>query len=236
MESYYVYEHIRNDNQTVFYVGKGHGNRAWVKHRNKKHDEIANSIGMTVRIVMENLTEEQAYQEEYNLIAEYLEQGYGIDIRGLEGNDTEKFLTNQTFGSRGSIGISNPMYNVSPAERMDAETYERWLSKTHDRLTNQYGSNNPNWHNDTLHNKVKDNPELRIQYYSRPGAQNGRCRKVELYDEDGNYIDTFDYIGECAAYIKAAIHSDSAIDSMRSNLSQRAKKGLTYLGYKCILL
>lgn len=58
---------------------------------------------MEVRIVKDNLTEEEAYTEEYNTIMNYINNGYGIDIDGLRGDDKNKFLTNQTFGSRGSI-------------------------------------------------------------------------------------------------------------------------------------
>ena len=82
INSYYVYEHIRKDNDTVFYVGKGHNRRAWEKGRNQKHDEIADKYGLEVRIVKKGLSEEEAYQEEYNTIKELLDDGYGIDKQG----------------------------------------------------------------------------------------------------------------------------------------------------------
>lgn len=227
-----MYEHIRKDNNTVFYVGKGHNRRAWEKGRNQKHDEIADKFGLKVKIVREGLSEEEAYQEEYNTIKELLDDGYGIDIVGLEGNNPNKFLTNQTFGSRGSIGISNPMYGVSPEERMDEDKYQQWLTKLKTRMTSQVGENNPNWHNDTLHNKVKDDPELRIKYYSRPASQNGRCRKIELYDLDWNYINTFDYIGECAQYVKEVTGAQGKIDSIRTNITQFVKKDKPFLNHR----
>ena len=215
---YYVYAHVRKDNGNAFYIGKGSGNRAWEPSRNERHDLIRDKYGMSVCILKENMSEEAAYQAEYDTINEYLNNGYGIDIVGLQGNDEEKFLTNQTFGSRGSIGVSNPMYNVSPKERMDEETYKEWLEKTTTRLCSQVGDKNPNWNNHTLHDKVKDNPELRMQYYSRPGRQNGRCRRIALYDLDWNYITEFDYIGECASYIKEIVQCKGSEIGIRQRI------------------
>lgn len=38
MDNYYVYEHIRLDNNSCFYVGKGRGNRYKVKDRSHIKD------------------------------------------------------------------------------------------------------------------------------------------------------------------------------------------------------
>ncbi len=230
--NYYVYQHLRKDNGNVFYVGKGRNDRATYFHRNKRHDEVANEYGMDIKYVYTNLCEEEAYQKEREVIEDLIyNQGYGIDIEGLEGDNPEKFLTNQTFGSRGSIGISNPMYGVSPSERMDEEKYAEWLDKTVERLTAQIGEFNPNWHNDTLHNKVKDDPELRKQYYSRPGKQNGRCKRVDLYDRQMNFIKSFDYLGECAEYVKDIKNAKGSINCIRSNITIYSKKQKPYLGF-----
>lgn len=228
MNDYYVYEHVRPDNKSVYYVGKGHGNRAYEKRRNKEHDEIERKYGLEVNIVKSGMTEDEAYKYEKEHIEYLLSIGYGIQIKGLEGTNPDMMLTNKTFGSKGSIGISNPMYGVSPRERMSEEKYEEWAEKTYSRLKNQYGENNPNYGNDTLHNKVKDNKELRIQYYSRPATQNGRSRKIKLFDINHNYIETFDYIGACCEYLKDKLNLNSNINSIRSNITQRTKKGLPY--------
>lgn len=229
VNEYYVYEHVRLDNNAVFYVGKGKGDRCRYKHRNEKHDYIMEKYGMKVNIVENGLTESEAYNKEYELINHYInEEGYGIDIIGLEGNDPDKFLTNKTFGSQGSIGISNPQFNVSPKDRMTEEVYNNWLEKTVSRLEKQTGKNNPNYNNKTLHNKVKDDKELRIKYYSRPGAQNGRAQKIKVYDINMNYINTFDTIGEAAQWIKDELNLSAKIDSIRTNIRERTKKGKPY--------
>ena len=44
MNDYYVYEHIRNDNNSCFYVGKGHGKRAYSKSRNEHHNIVKKKL------------------------------------------------------------------------------------------------------------------------------------------------------------------------------------------------
>jgi len=276
---YYVYEHIRLDNNTCFYVGKGRGKRANFISRNEHHNRIVEKCGMKVKIIKDNLSEEEAYQFERELIQYYVfTLGYGIDIIGYNNKKVELgHLTNHTFGGDGSFGMvhseewckqhsvdmlgknnpmyginvwisyfdekvkeikeklslsssgkNNSMYGISPKERMTNETYKNWLEKTHNRLSNQYGENNPNYGNKTLHNKVKDNPELRIQYYSRPGSQNGRAKEVYVYDLDGNYIKDFGCIKDCAEWMQNEYKIKCKIDSMRPYIIKSVETGKPY--------
>ena len=74
-----------------------------------------------------------------------------------------------------SSGKNNPMYGISPKERMDEDTYNQWLLK---KKESSKGNKNPNYHNDTLRKKLLEYPELKKEYYSRPGGQNGRAQKI----------------------------------------------------------
>lgn len=279
MNNYYVYEHIRLDNNTCFYVGKGRGKRCNYKSRNEHHDRIVNKVGMKVNIVKDKLTEDEAYQLEKELISHYVfDLGYGIDIIGYNNNPNENgHLTNHTFGGDGSYGMvhseewrkqhsidmtgknnpmygvnvwdtysdekkkeirkklselnsqeNNPMYGISPKERMDTEIYNKWITERIARLKMQTGSNNPNYGNKTLHNKVKDNPELRIQYYARKGSQNGRAKEVFVYDMNKNFVKRFDYIGECCKWIKETLAISSKIDTIRGGITESIKNQKTY--------
>ena len=67
---YYVYHHINKLNGDIFYVGKGRGNRAydfnsrsdyWLRYTNKHTD-------FEVKIIFENLTEDEAFEIEKNEI------------------------------------------------------------------------------------------------------------------------------------------------------------------------
>jgi len=95
--NYYVYEHWRLDRDECFYVGKGHGNRAFsMKNRNKHHQAIVsklNRIGSAfeVKIVASGLSEEEAFSLELNQIQFWRE--LGID------------LTNITNGGEGISGF-----------------------------------------------------------------------------------------------------------------------------------
>lgn len=67
----YVYGHYKADTDELFYIGKGTGKRAWVKQsRNPYWHNIVNKHGLTVKIIEDGLTEEEAYNREKVLIEE----------------------------------------------------------------------------------------------------------------------------------------------------------------------
>jgi hypothetical protein len=95
---FYVYEHWRLDKNEYFYVGKGHGTRAYVtKKRNKHHRAITEKLSregsaFDVKIVAMNLTEEEAFRIEVERIAFWRNDGAD--------------LTNLTTGGQGTSGCS----------------------------------------------------------------------------------------------------------------------------------
>lgn len=67
---FYVYAHRRLDNEAVFYIGKGCGNRAYTPHgRSNLWGRIAAKYGFSVEIIKECLTEQEAFREEILAIA-----------------------------------------------------------------------------------------------------------------------------------------------------------------------
>lgn len=69
---FYTYVHIRNDSNTIFYVGKGCKNRAYSEQgRNKSWSEIAKEHGYTVQIVEHFDSENDAFALERYLIASF---------------------------------------------------------------------------------------------------------------------------------------------------------------------
>lgn len=77
MNNFYIYQHVRLDTNTIFYVGKGKENRANCKYyRNKYWNNITNKINYVVEIIEENLTEQEAFKKEIELIKSYKEKGW----------------------------------------------------------------------------------------------------------------------------------------------------------------
>lgn len=88
---YYVYLHIRLDNNSIFYVGKGCGSRAWNKHgRNKYWNNIVNKHGYRVEILFDNLTEKESLDCEIDAISELTY--FGIKLTNMSsGGESPKF-------------------------------------------------------------------------------------------------------------------------------------------------
>lgn len=143
------------------------------------------------------------------------------------------------------------VYNDDPCNKIEVNhkdfdrTNSRWdnlewvthkenieYSKSHNRysMRNTKGKNNPNYGNDTLKIKYKDDPELAKKKQSRPGIKNGRCVKVDLYFK-GEYIDSFDYIVECLQYIKNYLNMSSEIENIRSCVNRSIRNGKSYKGF-----
>lgn len=74
MRWYYVYRHIRLDTNKVFYVGKGHGKRAYsTSDRNKYWGRIVKTFDYKVELIETDLSEQEAYVREVYWIAFYKE-------------------------------------------------------------------------------------------------------------------------------------------------------------------
>lgn len=72
---FYVYEWFNIETNEVFYVGKGCGKRAYETHRrNKKFLNYIENNRVNVRIIKDNLSEEDAFKLEKITIEKYKEQ------------------------------------------------------------------------------------------------------------------------------------------------------------------
>lgn len=141
----------------------------------------------------------------------------------MNNEDREKHL--QKMSER-YTGKNNPMYGVSPKERMDEETYSRWYEK---RKANSLGENNPNYGNDTLHKKLLEHPELKVQYYSRPGGQNGRAVSITMFDNTTGIEKDFDCTTDCAKWIQQECNIDKRLTSMITSIKKATLNSKTYL-------
>ena len=100
---YYVYGYIRLDTNTYFYIGKGKNNRWRSNQRNNWFKKIMNKCQCVCEILYDNLTEEEAFRLEEDAIYDLVfNEGYGINIKGIENEDY--YLINCTWGGEGASG------------------------------------------------------------------------------------------------------------------------------------
>lgn len=109
---FYVYQHLRLDNNKPFYIGKGCKDRAWRKKRNNiGWNNITNKIGFKVEILKYFDDENQAIEYEHQLINTYREQKIELvnqtkhSSGGTKWSYTDEIKNKQ---SKGQMGTKRP--------------------------------------------------------------------------------------------------------------------------------
>jgi hypothetical protein len=129
---YYVYLHKENATGTVFYVGKGYGDRAWRKDgRNQLWQEHVKSLsdGWCVEIAEDDLSEIEAFEIEANLVEKF---GGPAALNGA--------LTNWIPGGEDpvSVRIEAPLGELSELSESIAKGREEYAqARVFNKLTRQ---------------------------------------------------------------------------------------------------
>ena len=156
---FYVYKHIRKDNNTCFYVGKGKDRRIKVPKRNKHYNRIRKKHGCYVVKIKENLTEKEAFALEREIIEDYVFVfGYGINIDGYR-DYSHEYLTNCTWGGEGCSGL-NPYANKTEEEM--EEIGKKISEKNKGEKNPMYGKtgeNSPMYGKNAFENKTSEEME-----------------------------------------------------------------------------
>jgi hypothetical protein len=117
MQKYYVYGHFIVGSDVPFYIGKGTGRRAWkTKDRNYLWESITTNNEYEVRILHDNLTEEQSLELETCLIEKYGRK------------ETGGTLVNMTAGGEGISGYS---HTPESKNKISKRNYGKKLTEEH---------------------------------------------------------------------------------------------------------
>jgi hypothetical protein len=117
MIDFYVYMHRRATTGEIFYVGKGHGNRAWSKSGRSKHwHNVVAKDGLVVEIVTTGLQEWYALELETSLIALHGRRDTG---RGPLVNNTD-----------GGEGVSGRKLSLESRRKLSASSKKRFEDPT----------------------------------------------------------------------------------------------------------
>jgi hypothetical protein len=121
-QDFYVYEHLRKTDNSVFYVGKGFGGRATKNtNRNKYWHNIVNKHGFNVRFVATQLDEELSFLVEIERIDQQKKIGAN--------------LCNLTNGGEGVSGyIATPETRAKLSKAHIGRKIPKWLSEKYSAL------------------------------------------------------------------------------------------------------
>lgn len=102
-------------------------------------------------------------------------------------------------------------------------------SGNHISTSDLTGNKNPNYGNHTLKEKYKNDPKLSKENQSRPGSQNGRARKIKIFDIIENNELEFGHIRAAASYLIVNGFTKAAnVDSVMTRLSICANNNKKY--------
>ena len=143
-QKYYVYAWYIKSTNKIFHIGKGTGQRYLNRttHRNAYFINVLNKYkdDVDVKIIKDNLFEQEAFDLERKLIAEYKEKGEcktNLHIGGcggFPGNSAQRSKKLSDFGKT-RIGAKNPMYGKTHTpevrKRLSEANKGKKLSETH---------------------------------------------------------------------------------------------------------
>lgn len=199
---FYVYQYIRLDTNTVFYVGKGKDNRLFNLKRSQWFKNILNKVDCVVEIVLDNLSEEESFYEERNIIEDLVfTEGYGILTSGNTYQKGTPYLVNLTWGGDGSSGAiiseSHKSKIAKSSENkkllMGDEEYQEYC-KRHSPKINHFknGGTEEEWKilcktRCSVKDKVSSIEWERIKKsYGRPGVKKSNSWKLKVSGENNS--------------------------------------------------
>jgi|688.fasta_scaffold84249_8 hypothetical protein len=222
MEKFYIYLHIRKSDNVIFYVGKGHGKRAWSKdNRNEHWCNTVKLHGYDITILAKNLSEKEAFELEKKFILFYGRQDKGLGTLvnwsdGGEGNSglvhsqdsIEANRLNQPSRRAVSIdGITfNSLSHAAKVLEVDFNSVKYKVTKKHFPTCFYLGEEKEYIPKEETHSKISIDG---IIYESMSSAEKILLipRKTIKYRLEKNTFPNYFYVGNPNTYIKGSSKS-----------------------------
>ena len=176
----YIYAHYTKDTNELFYIGKGTGNRAWnIWKRNPYWKNKVQKHGLVVKILHDNLTEEEAFTKEKELITEVgLENLTNIQEggNGLTRNDAKKLLENPDYRKKHMDGIkkrtADTEWQHKNAEKNKRQTHNSTWIANHAKAMKRVHQD-PQWKQKQREGLIKkqQDPEWRRKQQERNNSR-----------------------------------------------------------------
>lgn len=123
---FYIYQHIDTNTGECRYIGKGRGFRAWTRAgRNQHWHRVFNKDNLTVELILEDLTEQEAFEKEIKHIA--LAKAAGSRLVNMTGGGEGSLQTEQTRVNKDSILTFYTLNNRMPSQHGEEEEYTLWV-------------------------------------------------------------------------------------------------------------
>ena len=121
VDKFYTYIHKRADDGQIFYIGKGHGKRAWSKNHSNWWKRVVNKHGYVVEFFKETLSENEAFNHETEMIAYGRKLGWPL-VNITDGGDGVSGLNHS---KRTKSLISKKMKKISQTPNFKKLVSER---------------------------------------------------------------------------------------------------------------
>lgn len=115
----------------------------------------------------------------------------------------------------------------SNVENLEWVTRKENVNYSEHHFPNYSGENNPNYGNKKLSKRYAEDKEYAKEKQSRKGLQNGRCRKIKLF-QNNIFLKEFNYIVECCEYLKEKLNLKSSLTTIRTGIDKSVRFNKPY--------
>ncbi len=163
VNDFYLYVHRKETDNSIFYVGKGQGDRAWATRKRNPHwHNVAKKHGLVVEVVLDGLTESQAFKLEVELILWYGRKNIGTGS-----------LTNIHCGGKGGAH-DDPVVKLKQVEATKAALNKPGIFEKRSEASTS------SWKNpDVREKRIKNASESRLRVESRIKASQSAYKSWE---------------------------------------------------------